>query len=224
MSTVQNSQQVSSSLLQSMNGSNGTSTSSTQEAQDRFMTLLVSQMKNQDPLNPMDNAQMTSQLAQLSTVSGIDKLNTTLESLISNVQSGQTYQASSMIGHVVQVNGNGFNLTNSQGQFAIDLPSRADTVKLTIKNSAGATVKEMQLGPQAAGNLPLSWNGHDDDGTLLADGLYKFEVSATLGGKAVDATAMTYAGVNSISNDSAGVQLHLDNNTTVSTNDVKQVL
>ena len=76
------------------------------QAQDRFMTLLVTQMKNQDPLNPMDNAQVTSQMAQLSTVTGIDKLNNTLESLIGSVQTGQSYQASSMIGHNVLVAGN----------------------------------------------------------------------------------------------------------------------
>lgn len=223
MTTVQT-QQVSSSLLQSMNGSSGSAASTAQEAQDRFMTLLVTQMKNQDPLNPMDNAQMTSQLAQLSTVTGIDKLNTTLESLISSVQSGQSYQASSMIGHTVMVAGNGFNLTESQGVFAIDLPSRADSVSVTIKDSAGRTVKEMELGAQAAGTLPVVWNGFNKDGVAVADGLYKFEVKAVSGGKAVETGSLTYAGVNSISNDSSGIKLHLDNSMVISTTDVKQIL
>jgi len=62
------------------------------DVQDRFMTLLVTQMKNQDPLNPMDNAQVTSQMAQLATVTGIDKLNDTMAALISSVQVGQSYQ------------------------------------------------------------------------------------------------------------------------------------
>ena len=81
MSTI-NANTVSASLLAAMNGtsssSSSSSTSSAAAAQNQFMTLLVTQMQNQDPLNPMDNSQMTSQLAQLSTVSGIDTLNTTL--------------------------------------------------------------------------------------------------------------------------------------------------
>src|SRR5690606_21641258 len=100
MTTVQN-EKVSQSLLDTMNGTRNTAKSAAQEAQDRFMTLLVTQMKNQDPLNPMDNAQVTSQLAQLSTVTGIDKLNNTMEALIGSVQSSQSMQASSMIGRVV---------------------------------------------------------------------------------------------------------------------------
>ena len=93
-------------LLDSVNGKKNSTANSIDKAQDRFMTLLVTQMKNQDPLNPMDNAQVTSQMAQLSTVTGIDKLNNTLESLIGSVQTGQSYQASSMIGHNVLVAGN----------------------------------------------------------------------------------------------------------------------
>lgn len=222
MTTVQT-QQVSNNLLQAMNG-NKSAASAAQEAQDRFMTLLVTQMKNQDPLNPMDNAQMTSQLAQLSTVTGIDKLNTTLESLISSVQSSQSYQASSMIGHTVMVQGNSFNLAESQGVFAIDLPSRADKVTVTIKDSAGRTVKEMELGAQAAGTTPVVWNGLNNAGTAVADGLYKYEIKAVAGGKAIEAGSLTYAGVNSISSEGGSIKLHLDNGMSIATTDVQQIL
>ena len=222
MTTIQN-QPVSSSLLQEMSSAK-TKASGSQEAQDRFMTLLISQMKNQDPLNPMDNAQMTSQLAQLSTVTGIDKLNTTMESLISNMQSSQTYQASSMIGHTVLVPGNTFSLANSQGTFAIELPSKADAVSVTIKDSAGRTVKDMTLGGQAAGTLPVGWNGYNDAGNLAADGVYKIEVTATAAGIAIEVNTLSYAGVNSISNGTSGIKLHLDNNTVVSTSDVQEIL
>src|SRR5471030_266353 len=81
-------------------------TDSVQADTDKFMTLLVTQLKNQDPMNPLDNAQITSQLAQLSTVTGVNKLNTTLESLKSSYQSSEAMQASSMIGHSVLVAGN----------------------------------------------------------------------------------------------------------------------
>ena len=79
MTTVQSTQNIASqALLDSVNGKKNATTTSVDKAQDRFMTLLVTQMKNQDPLNPMDNAQVTSQMAQLSTVTGIDKLNNTM--------------------------------------------------------------------------------------------------------------------------------------------------
>src|SRR3990167_8514165 len=76
-------------------------TNATSDAQDRFLKLLVAQLKNQDPLNPMDNAQITTQMAQISTVSGIDKLNSTLQSMAAAFNAGQSLQATAMIGHGV---------------------------------------------------------------------------------------------------------------------------
>src|SRR3954466_4446382 len=105
MTTIQNNV-MPPSVLAAMNPSAAATDKSTAvAAQDRFMTLLVTQMKNQDPLNPLDNAQVTSQLAQLSTVTGVDKLNATLESMMSSFQSSQSLQAANMIGHGVLVPG-----------------------------------------------------------------------------------------------------------------------
>ena len=107
MTTIQ-SNPVSADLLAAMNpASSATSTDSTAATQDRFMKLLVTQMKNQDPLNPLDNAQVTSQLAQLSTVTGIDKVNATLQSLMGSMQPSQSLQAAGMIGHSVLAPGAG---------------------------------------------------------------------------------------------------------------------
>jgi len=128
MSTVQNNT-VSSSLLASMNPAAAATQSTAAAAQDTFMKLLVTQMKNQDPLNPLDNAQVTSQLAQLSTVTGIEKMNTTLQSLMGSYQSSQTLQAAGMIGHGVLVAGSSLNLTNGQAPFGIDLATSARRCK-----------------------------------------------------------------------------------------------
>src|SRR5512147_1078567 len=87
-----------------------TAPSTAASTEDRFLKLLVSQLKNQDPLNPLDNAQVTSQMAQLSTVTGIDKLNATLQALSSSMIASQSMQAASMIGHVVMVPGNRVDL------------------------------------------------------------------------------------------------------------------
>jgi flagellar basal-body rod modification protein FlgD len=210
-------------LLDSVNGKKNTVKDGVDATQDRFMKLLITQMKNQDPLNPMDNAQVTSQMAQLSTVTGIDKLNNTLESLISSVQTGQSYQASSMIGHNVLVVGKDVNTTGTGGYFGVDLPIGADKLTVTIKDAAGATIRTINLGAQDAGILPLSWDGHADDGSVAATGKYKIEVAATTAGQAVAADTLSYAQVMSISNSKDGIKLNLSNLTTVSTNDVKEI-
>jgi flagellar basal-body rod modification protein FlgD len=224
MTTVQStSNTASQALLDSVNGTKNTTTSAVNATQDRFMTLLVTQMKNQDPLNPMDNAQVTSQMAQLSTVTGIDKLNNTLESLISNVQSGQSYQASSMIGHNVLVSGNEVSTSGTGGYFGIDLPIGADKVSVAIKDSAGTTIRTVELGKQDAGTLPLKWDGLADDGSVAKTGSYKFDVTASIASTSAAATGLSYAQVMSISNSTSGIKLNLNNLASVSTSDVKEI-
>lgn len=223
MSSVQSTSSTpSQALLDSVNGKKSTTTS-VDEAQNRFMKLLVEQMKNQDPLNPMDNAQVTSQMAQLSTVTGIDKLNSTLESLISSVQAGQSYQASGMIGHNVLVPGNEVSTSGTGGYFGVDLPSGADKLIITIKNSAGATVRTVDMGKQDSGTIPLQWDGIADDGSVAKTGDYKFEATATIAGKSAAVDGLNYAKVMSISNSSSGLKLNLSNLTAVNTSDVKEI-
>jgi flagellar basal-body rod modification protein FlgD len=224
MTTVQStSNTASQALLDSVNGIKNTTQSSVDATQDRFMKLLVTQMKNQDPLNPMDNAQVTSQMAQLSTVTGIDKLNSTLESLISSVQTGQSYQASSMIGHNVLVSGNDVNTSGTGGFFGVDLPIGADKLAVSIKDASGNTIRTLALGAQNAGTLPLSWDGFADDGSVAKPGSYKFEVSATTAGQSVAADGLSYTQVMSISNSTSGIKLNLGNLASVSTSDVKEI-
>ena len=144
MASVTSTGNVSSDLMAAMNGT-ASKTSSVQESQDRFMTLLITQMKNQDPLNPLDNAQVTSQMAQLSTVTGIDKLNTTLQALQGSYQTSQALQATDMIGHGVLVPGSSIGLVESQGIFGADIAEPADNVRVTIMNAAGVTVRRVRL-------------------------------------------------------------------------------
>jgi flagellar basal-body rod modification protein FlgD len=224
MTTVQStSNTASQALLDSVNGKKNATTNSVDKAQDRFMTLLVTQMKNQDPLNPMDNAQVTSQMAQLSTVTGIDKLNNTLESLIGNVQTGQSYQASSMIGHNVLVSGNEVSTSGSGGYFGVDLPVGADKLSVAIKNSAGTTIRTLTLGAQNSGSVALNWDGLTDDGSVAKTGSYKFEASATTAGKSATAEGLSYAQVMSLSNNASGIKLNLSNQASVNTSDVKEI-
>jgi flagellar basal-body rod modification protein FlgD len=224
MTIIQNNTSLASqALLDNVNGTKNTATNKVDEAQNRFMTLLVTQMKNQDPLNPMDNAQVTSQMAQLSTVTGIDKLNNTLELLIGNVQTGQSYQASSMIGHNVLVSGNEVRTTGTGGYFGVELPVGADKVTVNIKDASGSTIRTLELGAQQAGTLPLNWDGMNEAGTTATTGNYQFDVTATSAGQSVVANGLSYAEVMSIANTSAGIKLNLSNLATVSTSDVKEI-
>jgi len=204
---------------------NVAASSAGKKIQDQFMTLLVAQIKYQDPTNPMDSAQMTSQLAQISTVEGIDQLNTTMSEMSKTMQSGQTYQASSLIGKSVLAPGKAFNLVNGSSAFAVQLPSAASSVIVSIKNSAGQTVDSMNLGTQSAGVIPLTWNGKDQAGKALPDGVYTLQVAANTGGKSVNGVGLTYAKVNGVGNDakSGAAQLVLGNGATTSLSSVVQI-
>jgi flagellar basal-body rod modification protein FlgD len=223
MTTVTSNNQVSQSLLDSVNGVKNSAKTATDEAQDRFMTLLVTQMKNQDPLNPLDNAQVTSQLAQLSTVTGINKLNNTLETMMSNAQVSQSLQASSLIGHDVLVSGSEIHFDGSAGYFGVELPASADNLTVTISDSAGNPLRQISLGKQNEGIIPLSWDGYSDTGTRAASGDYKFTVSATTGGESATVNTLSLEKINSITSGATGVKLNLSNASAVTTNDLKQI-
>ncbi len=196
----------------------------TDATQDRFMKLLVTQMKNQDPLNPLDNAQVTSQLAQLSTVSGIDKMNATLQSLMGSFQSNQAVQAAGMIGHGVLVPGNKIDLASGKAVFGLDLASTVDKVELAVKDASGKTVHTMDLGGKNAGTTSLAWDGIRDDGSKAPDGPYTIEATAHFGQAKVDATALAFGQVASVSTGKQGVSLNVPGLGAVSMSDVRQIL
>lgn len=224
MSTVQNNV-ASPELLAQMNGTKSTASASGVDAtSDRFMKLLVAQMKNQDPLNPLDNAQVTSQLAQLSTVTGIDKMNATLESLIGSYQSSQSLQAASMIGRGVMVPGNTLSLNEGQAVLGLELATPADSVQLAVKDATGKVVDTISLGAMDAGVSPLAWDGVGSDGTTLANGTYTFEATATRAGQGVAVTALAVGGVASVSTNAKGVLLNLAGMDSVGMADVRQIL
>jgi flagellar basal-body rod modification protein FlgD len=223
-------------LMATMNASttSSTSTDTVSADTDKFMTLLVTQLQNQDPLNPMDNSEMTSQLAQLQTVTGVNKLNTTLETLLSSYQSSESLEATNLIGHGVLTEGNSVSLSSSQGILGVELGTAADSVKIVITDSSGNEVQTIDLGAQDAGVVPVAWNGvpdatnldSDGNAVTVADGDYKFTVVATQGGQALsDAKGLAFSAVASVTtNTTDGVKLNLSSNSSVKLADVKQVL
>ncbi len=159
MSLIQDSASVSE-LLASNGSGIKTARKGDEDMQERFLKLLVTQMQNQDPLSPMDNAEVTSQMAQISTVSGIDKLNTTLEKLVADSDARRSFEAAAMIGRSA---GSGKDM-RLENQAAIGGFELAESVGQAYRHRQGIvpgiTVREIDLGAQAAGgHLRLGWYG-----------------------------------------------------------------
>ncbi|OHC87608.1 MAG: flagellar biosynthesis protein FlgD [Sideroxydans sp. RIFOXYD2_FULL_59_7] len=192
--------------------------------QDRFLKLLVTQMKNQDPLNPLDNAQVTSQMAQLSTVTGIDKLNATVQALSSSMLASQSLQAVSMIGHVALTDGDGMDLANGNAYGGVELKDPADKVTVEIADASGALVRTLHLGAQDAGIVDFNWDGMTDNGDTAADGKYTFTAVSELSGKKMDATTLSYGLVNSVAQSSSGVTVNIGNQGEVGLNAIRKIL
>jgi flagellar basal-body rod modification protein FlgD len=227
MATVQSATSASD-LFASINSTNaknsGEATSTNQAAEDRFLKLLVTQLKNQDPLNPMDNAQMTSQLAQINTVSGIEKLNTTLTSLSDTFTSGQAMQAAGLVGKGVLVAGSQLALANGQAYGGVSLSGAADQVRLQILNASGAVVQTQDLGARDAGNFSFAWDGMNDAGAAVPNGNYRFVVEATRGGEKVASDPLQVGTVSAVVRSKNGFLLDLGALGTVDFKNVQQIL
>jgi flagellar basal-body rod modification protein FlgD len=210
-------------------GSAATSSLATSSAdigatQDRFLKLLVTQMKNQDPLNPLDNAQVTSQMAQLSTVTGIDKLNATVQALSSSMLASQSLQAVSMIGHVALSDGDSMDLANGNAYGGVELTQPADKVTVQVADASGALVRTLHLGEQDTGIVDFNWDGMTDSGSTAPDGKYTFTAVAELSGKKTDVTTLSYGLVNSVAQSSSGVTVNIGNQGEVGLNAIRKIL
>ena len=168
--------------------STATTPSSTNAAssEDRFLKLLVAQLSNQDPMNPMDNAQMTSQMAQISTVSGVQQVNETLKSLAAQMSAMQMLQSGSLVGRNVLVPGATLVPENGKAGGAVDLDTRADSVRIDILSAGGAVVDTINLGAQEAGRHLFEWDASRYPGVVHPS----YRVTASLGDAKVTATPL----------------------------------
>jgi flagellar basal-body rod modification protein FlgD len=186
----------------------GTATSAAAQ-QSMFLTLLVAQMKNQDPLNPVDNSQVTTQLAQISTVDGIQQLNTTMQSMSTSMDSTQAVQGAALAGKQVLATGNSLALSQGQGIGGFQLTQAVDNLNVTITNASGAVVRHVAMGPQQAGVNSFAWDGTTDAGQAAADGTYTYQIQATAQGQDVPVTSLSYGLVNGVSRDASGFSLNI---------------
>ena len=226
MATVNSTTASGSDVFAALGASSSKKTSGSQvdQIQDRFLTLLVTQLKNQDPLNPMDNAQMTSQLAQINTISGIEKLNSTLSQMLGVYNEGQAMQAAGMVGKYVLTAGNSLPLVSGQAIGGANLAGPADQVTISIYDSAGNLVQSQQLGAAEGGNLNFTWDGKKSDGTAAADGKYTFKVEAVRGSDKVEASTLQLGMVNAVVRSKDGFLLDLGPQGTMDFKDVQQIL
>jgi flagellar basal-body rod modification protein FlgD len=153
-----------------------------------FLTLMLAQLKNQDPTSPVDSNQFLNQLASLSTVQGITQLNTSFGSLSTSLVSSQALQASSLLGHQALVSSTTANLTaNGSVSGAVDVPQTTSQAVVNISDSSGALVRQINLGAQSTGLANFSWDGKLQDGSQAAAGQYT--LSAQFAGATAGATA-----------------------------------
>lgn len=151
-----------------------------QVGQDTFLQLLIAQLEHQDPLSPMDNVQFTAQLAQFNTLEQMEKMNQSLQALLSAQEITNNVQAASLVGKEVRARG---NVVRVDGGRSSDLSYylAADSAQVTINifNESGNLVQTLNQSTQNAGEHTVSWNGKDAQGNSLPDGNYLFVVTAT---------------------------------------------
>ena len=176
-------------------------------SQDRFLKLLITQIQNQDPLSPMDNAQVTSQIAQINTVSGIRQLNATVQGLSGQFTQLQALQSASLVGRDVVVPGNLLDISGGVGQGGFELTGPADAVKVDVLSPAGQVVDSFALGALSSGSHSFNWPA----GTATNDSGLKFRVTATTGTVNSTPTMLMRDRVNAINTSGNALNLELQN-------------
>ncbi|RJP81649.1 MAG: hypothetical protein C4524_01650 [Candidatus Zixiibacteriota bacterium] len=170
-----------------------------------FLQLLMIQLSYQDPMNPINSQEFAAQLAQFSQLEQLTQMNQNLglstQTNLLLAQSVNNTMAASMIGREVVAYGNEVELTEGQDcALNFNLSGAAQTVTVTIKNEAGATVRVLEAGPLPSGDQQATWDGLNAEGDELPEGVYTFSVSAqTSSGTTVQATTYTQGTVTGVS-------------------------
>ncbi|ENO89523.1 MULTISPECIES: flagellar hook assembly protein FlgD [Thauera] len=195
-----------------------------EDMQGRFLKLLTTQLQNQDPMNPMENAELTSQLAQMSTVDGIERLNKMVQSFFDSQASSEGLNAAALIGRGVLVEGQRVVLTEAGGIGGFEIDGPADTTTLTIRDSSGLVVKQMVFDGLEAGSHNFVWDGTAEDGSRAADGVYTLSLSATRGDDKVEGRTLQFGAVTSIVRGTKGTDLQVGDLGLFKLDDIKQIL
>ena len=152
---------------------------------DNFLTLLTTQLANQDPLDPVDSNEFVDQLVSFTGVEQAVNTNAHLEELVGLISASQTVSAVGYLGTTIEAKGNTSVLVDGQAEFTYQLPQKAGTAELTISNDKGEVVFRGNANTES-GEHVFSWDGRNNEGIPLPDGLYSISVSA----KSVDGTTI----------------------------------
>ena len=201
-------------------------TSSTMD-QGAFLTLFTTQLKNQNPLDPVKNEAFVAQLAQFSQLEATTSMKASMEAMVQSMQGDKMLAGASMIGRKVAVpNAPAMLLGGQPVQASVDLPNGADGVQMQIFDSRGQVVRKMIYPAQSPGSMKLAWDGMSDSGASMPDGAYTMQVLASSLGKAVQPVVNMFSTVRSVSNAGTGDNtwlLEVDGGKSVSLANVKQI-
>ena len=195
--------------------------------QGAFLTLFTTQLKNQNPLDPVKNEAFVAQLAQFSQLEATSAMKTSMETMVKSLDGDKMLAGAALIGRRVAVPNGPLTLLGGQPVEAnVDLPTGADGVQMLVFNDQGQQVRKQIFGPQPIGTMRLSWDGLSDAGAPMPDGTYTTQVLASSMGKAIQPTVNSLATVRSVSNagtaDNAWI-LEVDGGKSVNMADVKRI-
>lgn len=196
-----------------------------QRNQADFMTLMIAQLENQNPLDPQDGAEFLSQLAQFNSVEQLTSLNANVSDLASDMRSSQALQATSLVGRQVRVE-TPIGLLYSEGGMSgmVDIPQSTNSLQISITDAVGNLVKQLDLQSQAVGEVPFYWDGTDEQGARLPAGVYAVTANADQEGTATNMTTFLDSNVDSVTlGQSTGVVLNVAAVGQVAMEDVKQI-
>lgn len=196
---------------------------STTELQSNFLKMLTVQLQNQDPMSPMESAEMTSQLAQLNMVDGINTMNKTMTSLLSMMQASDFVNYSNTVGRSALVAGNEmfFDGQNPVG-FALQFPESMPKGTLQITDASGNIVKSMNLGAVRTDLMNMFWDGLDADGQTLAPGKYRVVAKASDGTKEIAPSTFVSSMVAAVGRSGNDINLSLADGRKILPKDVVQ--
>lgn len=199
--------------------------STAEEIQNNFMKMLVAQMQNQNPLNPMDNAQFASQLAQMSQLQGIENMRASIDSFVKQVSSGRLLDQSALIGREVLAAASTVDWDGqSPVNFGVNSDSMLSNAKLRITTYDGRIVDEVELGGVGPEIKSLSWDGNTKEGPAALSGKYRIFVEGlTFDGKTVNGNVLTGAMVQSVQRSGSSVQVLLNDGRVVNDSQIVQI-
>jgi flagellar basal-body rod modification protein FlgD len=198
-----------------------------QMGQQQFLTLFTTQLKNQNPLDPVKNEAFVAQLAQFSQLEATTSMKASMETMVQSMQGDKMLAGASMIGRKVAVpNAPAMLLGGQPVQASVDLPNGAEGVQMQIFDSRGQVVRKLVYPAQSPGAMKLAWDGMSDSGASMPDGAYTMQVLASSLGKAVQPVVNMFSTVRSVSSAGTGDNtwlLEVDGGKSVSLADVKQI-